>query len=117
MRVFWFLFGLLSFGLGFLGAFLPLLPTVPLMILAAFCFAKSSPRLHDWLISHPVFGPSIEDWRRNGAIHPRAKKLATISVAAAFLISVVLGVRPMILGIQALVLCGVLIFIWTRPPG
>ncbi|MFD1809340.1 YbaN family protein [Gemmobacter lanyuensis] len=38
------------------------------MILAAACFARSSPRLHDWLWHHRVFGPAIRDWRRHGAI-------------------------------------------------
>lgn len=115
MRVFWVTAGGLSVGLGTLGIFLPLLPTVPLMILAAFCFGKSSPRLHDWLITHPVYGPHIVDWRERGAIHAGAKKVATASIAVAFGLSILLGVRPAVLMIQALVLCAVLVFIWTRP--
>lgn len=117
MRAFWFSAGLLSVATGTVGIFVPLLPTVPLMILAAFCFGKSSPRLHQWLLDHPVHGPHIKDWHARGAIRTGAKRLATVSIAAAFGLSVLLGVRPVILGIQAVVLIAVLIFIWTRPPG
>ncbi|MDK3017861.1 YbaN family protein [Pseudodonghicola flavimaris] len=115
MRFLWAGLGLISVGLGIVGIFLPLLPTVPFMLLAAFLFSRSSPRLHNWILSHKTFGPLIEDWNRSGAIRPRAKRLATLSIVAVFLVSVVLGVRPLILLIQAAVLGAVLIFLWTRP--
>ncbi len=117
MRALWLSAGLLSVATGTVGVFVPLLPTVPLMILAAFCFGKSSPRLHDWLLTHPVYGPHIRDWRTRGAIRPGAKQVATVSIAVAFGLSVLFGVRPGILGLQAVVLLAVLLFIWTRPPG
>ena len=115
MRIFWFCLGLLSVGLGLIGVFLPLLPTVPFMILAAFSFARSSERLHSWLLSHKVFGPPIEDWRERGAINKRGKRLATVSIVAVFALSIILDVRMSILLIQALALTCVLLFIWTRP--
>ncbi|MGH1355156.1 MAG: YbaN family protein [Thalassovita sp.] len=115
MRVVWAILGLICVAIGVVGIILPLVPTVPLMILAAFFFAKSSERLHNWLITHPQFGPSILDWQEHGAIHPKGKKIATVSIAIVFMISVILGLRPMILVIQGVTLCGVLIFIWTRP--
>lgn len=115
MRLVWLIFGLTSLALGVIGAFLPILPTVPFMLLSAFFFSKSSERLHHWLLTHPVFGPSIEDWQRNGAITPRVKWYATVSIAAAFGISLALGIKPLILTIQAFVLSAVLFFIWTRP--
>ncbi|MGV6810823.1 MAG: YbaN family protein [Brevirhabdus sp.] len=115
MRVLWLSLGLISVGLGAVGVVLPLLPTVPFMLLAAFCFARSSDRLHDWLVNHPNFGPSIEDWRRNGAIRRRVKWYATASIAVAFLVPLSLGVRASILAIQAVTLLAVLTFIWTRP--
>jgi len=115
MRVIWFISGIAALGLAILGIPLPGLPTVPFLLLAAFCFARSSDRVHDWLINHPKLGPPIRDWRRSGAIAPYAKRLATLTVAAAFLIALLWGVPLYALGLQVLVLAGVLIFIWTRP--
>lgn len=115
MRVFWLLVGFLSLGLGFAGIALPLLPTVPFLLLAAFSFARSSERFHRWLIEHPRLGPPIADWRASGAIRRRGKWMATLSVAAAFGLSVLLGLPLWVLGVQALALGCVLVFIWTRP--
>ena len=117
MRFLWTCAGWTAFGLGIIGIALPLLPTVPFMLLAAFCFARGSERFHDWLVHHPRFGPAIRDWRDNGAISPAGKRAAVIAICFAFLISVVLGVRPLILAIQAVTLCLVLIFILSRPSG
>ena len=115
MRLVWVTIGIISLALGVIGVVLPLLPTVPFMLLAAFCFARSSERLHNWLVSHPHFGPAIEDWNARGAIHPRAKRIATVSIVAVFALSWILGVKTLVIGIQAVVLSCVLIFIWSRP--
>lgn len=115
MRILWALFGGLSLAVGAIGIFLPLLPTVPLLLLAAFCFARSSNRLHGWLLNHPTFGPPIKDWNQNGAINQKAKYLATLSVILAFTLAAIFGVKPVILAVQASVLICVMIFIWTRP--
>ena len=117
VRTVWAFCGILCVCFGALGVFLPLLPTVPFMLLAAFCFARSSPKLHDWLLSHPMFGPPIQDWQERGAISRRGKIAATVSIAAVFSVSLILGVGWTVLGIQALVLSAVLTFIWTRPEG
>ncbi|MGR3712821.1 MAG: YbaN family protein [Shimia sp.] len=115
MRIIWLIFGLISLGLGLIGVVLPLLPTVPFMLLAAFCFARSSDRMHNWLLTHKVFGPMIEDWNRSGAISPTAKKAATLSIVLVFGISLILDVKTTVLVIQAVVLSAVLFFIWSRP--
>jgi uncharacterized protein len=70
-----------------LGAFLPLLPTVPFVILAAFCFARSNPAWERRLIEHPRFGPHIKAWRQRGAISRHGKRAAL----AAFAVSAVVG--------------------------
>ncbi|SHJ86064.1 hypothetical protein SAMN05444000_11465 [Shimia gijangensis] len=115
MRYVWALLGFVCLGLALVGVILPLLPTVPFLLLAAFFFARSSERMHNWLLSHPKLGPPIEDWQTRGAINPAAKRIATISIGLVFAISLILGLRPLVLGIQAVVLSCVLLFIWTRP--
>src|SRR3546814_4941574 len=89
MRIFWFCFGLGATGLGIAGAILPLLPATPFFLLAAFGFARSSPRLHAWLTGHRRFGPLITDWQRHGAIARRAK----VTAVAVMLVTLVAGWR------------------------
>ncbi|GHA48293.1 hypothetical protein GCM10008927_11680 [Amylibacter ulvae] len=115
MRNLWTLAGFVMVALGAIGAVLPLLPTTVFMIMAAFCFAKGSDRAHAWLMNHSIFGKAIQDWQRNGAIAPKSKRIATLSIAAVFLLSVFLAVKTPILILQAGILACVLIFIWTRP--
>jgi len=117
MRFLYASLGLICVALAVIGVVLPLLPTVPFLLLAAFFFANSSERLHSWILEHALFGPMINDWNTNRAIRPGAKKAATLSIAAVFLFSLILGAPGHILIIQAIVLSCVLIFIWTRPNG
>ncbi len=115
MKVFWFITGALSVVLGVVGMALPLLPTVPFLLLAAFSFARSSPAFHDWLVEHPRLGQPILDWRAHGAIRRRAKWIATASMAAAFALSLALGLKAWVLGVQGAALIAVAVFLWTRP--
>lgn len=115
MRVLYFSVGAISLILGVIGIVLPLLPTTPFLILSAFCFAKSSQRVHDWLIEHPYFGNTIVEWRKHGVINKKAKIIAMVTIFLTFMISVFLQVAPMILGIQFVVLSLVSLFILTRP--
>lgn len=114
IRALWLAAGLVALGLGIIGLFLPLLPTVPFVLLAAFFFARSSERLHGYLLKHPKFGPMLEQWEERRAISRRAKWAASISMAASVAIAVALGLKPVIIGIQAAVLLSVGIYIWTR---
>ena len=109
------MFGLISLVTGVIGIILPLLPTTPFILLSAFCFARSSRRLHDWLLSHRHFGPPIQQWRDYGAISRSAKKLAVITMLGVLAISVAVGVPLAIIGLQALALIGTATFILTRP--
>ncbi|WP_430427542.1 YbaN family protein [Parasphingorhabdus sp.] len=105
--------GLTAVALGSIGIILPLLPTVPFMILAAFCFARSSPRLEAWLLDHKVFGPHIRNWRDRRAITRRGKWAATV----AFLVSIVLAVIFVQLPWNLIPIIAAVIggsWIWTR---
>ncbi|MBI1381384.1 MAG: DUF454 family protein [Planctomycetaceae bacterium] len=103
-------------GLGALGLFLPLLPTTPFLLLAAWCFDRSSPRLHGWLLRQPVLGPLLADWRAHGVIRPRAKWLSTAALLGFASVPVVRGSAPeWALVAMGLVVVSVLAFLWTRP--
>lgn len=115
LRPIWATLGAIALILGAVGMFLPFLPTVPFLLLAGFCFGKSSARLHRWLLEHPVFGPPIRNWNDRGAISRRAKYLASLSILAALAMSWAMGFGPWVIAIQALALVGVCLFIWTRP--
>lgn len=82
MRPLLFVLGCLLFGLGFVGMFVPVLPTTPLMLLALWCFARSSQRFHDWLYTHRVFGPPLQQYRRHRVIPVVAKSTAIVFMAA-----------------------------------
>ena len=118
-RWLWLALGFLFVALGFIGALLPLMPTTIFLILAAACFARSSPRLEAWLLNHPRFGPTLRAWREDGAIGPQAKFLACLGMAAGYALFW-WGARPSLAAdlIVALVLAGCAAFILTRPtPG
>jgi len=115
VRLFWISAGWLAVALGMIGAALPLLPTVPFMLLGAFCFARGSDRAHDWLMGHPRFGPAIRDWQAHGAISREGKTAALVAIAAGFALSLAIGVGGTVLAIQAVVLTGVATFILSRP--
>lgn len=116
-RSLWLLIGLTSLALGIAGVVLPLLPTTPFVLLAAYCFARSSPRLHDRLLANRTFGPLIRNWEQHRAIAPRAKRLAVVSMAAVFGLSLALDASQRVLIIQAAVLSATALFILTRPSG
>lgn len=106
--------GLASLVMGGLGAALPLLPTTPFVLLAAICFAKSSPTLHGWLLRNRTFGKVIRDWRANRAISRRGKRASVLTMALSLAVSVVLAVEPVILGLQTLVLSSAATYVLTR---
>ncbi len=86
MRPVYLAIGVISVILGAIGAALPIMPTVPFLILAAFCFAKSNPAWEQKLLDHPHWGPQLRDWRDRRAISRRSKVMAigAMSVGVAF---------------------------------
>jgi len=116
-RFLWLLLGLGATGCGIAGTVLPLVPTTPFLLLAAFAFAKSSPRLHAWLTTHPQFGPLIDNWQQHRAIGRGAKRAAIVMMGLALAMSWLLAVPGWILVVQAVVLAGVATFILSRPDG
>ncbi len=72
--------GLVLVGLAVLGIFLPVLPTTPLLLLALACFAKSSEKLHNWILKNKTFGPLIRQWHETRSMPRKAKVYAIISI-------------------------------------
>lgn len=98
-----------------IGAFVPVLPTTPFVILAAACFGKGSPALRRWLLETKTFGPIIRDWEARGAIATRYKVLSIGMMAAVLVASIVLGASGLVLAIQSVAMLAGAAFILTRP--
>jgi uncharacterized membrane protein YbaN (DUF454 family) len=114
-RLTWLVVGLVALALGAIGIAVPLLPTTPLILLAAFAFARSSNRLHEWLITHDVFGTLIDNWQRHGAISRRAKIASVVSMIALLVISLAMAAPTVVIVVQLFALGAVALFILTRP--
>ncbi len=80
-RGLWITAGALALAAGLIGIFLPVLPTVPFVLLAAYCFSNGSPRCERWMLEHRHFGPMVRDWRANRSVPLRVKQIATLSMA------------------------------------
>lgn len=80
-RRLWLAAGAASLLLGLVGIVLPLMPTAPFVLLAAYCFSRGSERWERWLLAHPRFGPPVLAWRRHRAVPRRAKQLALVMMA------------------------------------
>ena len=108
--------GFVMLALGFIGALLPVMPTTIFLILAAGCFARSSPRLEAWLLDHPRFGASLRGWREHGVVPRRAKVMASIGMAAGYGMFW-LSARPHapLAIFVALVMCACAAYVTTRP--
>lgn len=87
LRWLWISLGLLSVGVGVLGAILPVLPSTEFYLLAAFFFARSSPRLYNWVLRLPKIGPTIHDFRTGLGMPLQAKRIAATSCAGAVIVS------------------------------
>src|SRR5690554_5059842 len=88
-RFFLIVIGTLSLGLGILGIFLPLLPTTPLLLLAAACYVRSSERMYKWLITNKQFGPYIVNYREGRGIPLKAKVMGVSLIWISMLFTVI----------------------------
>ncbi|MFI8621155.1 YbaN family protein [Marinomonas sp. NPDC078689] len=89
-RIFFIILGWFSLITGIIGIFLPLLPTTPLVLLAAWCFSKSSERFHTWLIEHKYFGPILRDWQSSDGIPKRTRNRAILFMWLGMTISIII---------------------------
>lgn len=114
-RIILIIIGWLSVALGTLGVFLPLLPTTPFILLAAWCFARSSPRFHHWLLYRSWFGGYLRHWQQYRAMPPGAKPRAVVMILLTFAISLWLVNLTRVRIFLLIVLACLLIFMWRIP--
>ncbi|MBB5015309.1 YbaN family protein [Rehaibacterium terrae] len=115
VRWLWLAAAWVALGLGAIGVLVPGLPTVPFILLASFCAARGSKRLHAWLLAHRTFGPMIRDWEAHGAVSRRAKRLALGMMA---LCSLLMWLSPARLWMWATgtgIMAVVGVWLWRRP--
>ena len=86
MRIIYFSLGWAMVALGVIGLVMPLMPGAVFLIIAAWCFARSSPRFEAWLLDHPTLGRPLRDWRAAGAIPRPAKVMACAGMAFGFFV-------------------------------
>lgn len=114
MRLAYLSVGILAIGLGVIGIFLPILPTVPFMLLAAFCFARSNPEWERRILDHPRFGPPVRAWRERGAIGRKGKIAAVLGLSGSAAMGLLLLDGPWRFAPLAIaIVCGA--WIVTRP--
>lgn len=114
-RLAWAALAWCSIGAGTAGVFLPLLPTTPFLLFAAWAGSRASPRFERWLYHHPRFGPSLRAWEQEGAIATRAKLLATLLMSLSWVLLWLLNAATLMLVTTAVLFSGLLIFLWSRP--
>ncbi len=105
--------GFVALGLGALGVALPIMPTVPFLLLAAFCFARSHLEWAERLYQHPTYGPGLRDWRDRRAISRKAKLSAVIAMGIGAVFTwLTLGFPWVLVSLAVLGIAGT--WIWTR---
>lgn len=107
--------GVSSAAMGAAGIVLPLVPTTPFLLLSAWAFSRSSPRLQRYLETHPRLGPPLAAWRERGAIPRRGKALATAALAASWGATTMAVGGVLVPAVAGAAMGGVAIWILTRP--
>jgi uncharacterized membrane protein YbaN (DUF454 family) len=117
-RLGWQSLALCSIGAGTAGIFLPLLPTTPFLLVAAWAASRSSPELHRWLHEHPHLGSYLRAWREERAIPRRAKYVALSLFLISWMGLWMLPLPPLLLWSTAILFSGLSAFLLSRPePG
>jgi uncharacterized membrane protein YbaN (DUF454 family) len=107
--------GWISVVLGAIGAILPIMPTTPFLILAAYLFSKSSPRFHKWLLELPKFGPIIKQWEETKTIRKEVKITAIVVLSISMMVTITfVPVKQIVKLVMIFFWISVSIYIWTR---
>lgn len=101
--------------IGFVGFAVPGIPGTVFILLSAWAAMHGSPRLHDWLLAHRVFGPVIRDWRASGTVSRKTKWLASWSMAVCVGTLFLVPLPPLPRAIGIVCMAGVTLWLWRRP--
>lgn len=116
LRIFTSIVGWAMIVLAIIGIVLPIMPTVPFLLVASWCFTRSSPRFHRWLNNHRIFGPPIKQWEEKRAISTFVKVFALMSMTGGFLsFLVILHPALWITLLVMIILLLIALYIVTRP--
>lgn len=114
-QLLWRLLACVALALGVIGAFVPVLPTVPFLLLAAWAAGRGWPALEQWLVNHPRYGADIRRWRERGAVPRRAKWLATAMMTGSAVMLWFVPVPPWLRWSVYAILATVAAWLWMRP--
>jgi uncharacterized membrane protein YbaN (DUF454 family) len=107
--------GIFFVGLAILGVVLPILPTTPFLLVAAACFAKSSPKMQRMLLANKTFGPLIHDWQKYRSIPRKAKRIALLTMILSVCWSAFMLKSTMLTALVVALVIGPFIFVWRLP--
>lgn len=108
-------FAVLCLVLGLIGVIVPGMPTTVFILMAAWAAARSSPRLHAWLLNHRLFGPLLHNWANGRTVSRRAKWSATATMAACAVIVSFTAHRAWLAALAIGCMACVLVWLWSRP--
>lgn len=116
LRVILLILGFAFLGLAVIGTLLPIMPTVPFLLLAIWCFSRSSERMHQWILNLPTVGVELRAWEEEGAISKRAKIWTTVVMIG--LVAIPMWFRALAIWVKLMALVVtivVLVFVLSRP--
>jgi len=116
LRVVLYILGFAFLALAIVGTLLPIMPTVPFLLLAIWCFARSSERMHQWVLNLPTLGVELRAWEEEGAISKRAKWWCAVVMIG--LVAIPMWFREIAIWVKLMALVvtvAVLLFVLSRP--
>lgn len=114
-KIFWFLAGILFLGIAFIGVVVPGIPWSTPSVAAAYCFAKSSTRMHNWMYNHPLFGPFLKNWAEKKIFPTRLKYAMLITMATSLFITWIVTANLAAVAWTGAFMVGVAIWGWRYP--